>query len=118
MKITKDYEGLVQIENGDYVLEGDLISDAEIEIDLDDRLVVKGKIEAKTYIKAGWGIEAGLGIEAGGGIKAFKVKSFCHFSGLNRIPAVVYTAVQNNQIKLLILAGFDLEKNAVVLSAG
>ena len=25
MKITKDYEGLVQIENGDYVLEGDLI---------------------------------------------------------------------------------------------
>lgn len=25
MKITKDYKGLVRIENGDYVLEGDLI---------------------------------------------------------------------------------------------
>ena len=80
MKITKDYEGLRRIENGDYVLNGNLISDEDIEIELDDRLIVKGIIESKKNIRvnvilivdcsieAGWGIIAGLGIIAGDGI--------------------------------------------------
>lgn len=82
MWIDKNYKGLKQIENGDYVLEGDLISDDEIEIDLDDRLIVRGDVISKKYIKAnrtliaensikaGWGIKAGDGIEAGDGIKS------------------------------------------------
>ena len=88
MKITKDYEGLRRIENGDYVLNGNLISDEDIEIELDDRLIVKGIIESKKNIRvnvilivdcsieagegiiAGWGIKAGCGIKAGWGIEA------------------------------------------------
>ena len=76
MKITKDYEGLVRIQNGDYVLEGDLISEDTIEVELDDHLVVRGTISSKKSIFAnrtiiaGEGIEAGCGIKAGDGIKA------------------------------------------------
>ena len=76
IKITKEYEGLRRVENGDYVIESDLIVDGKLEIELDDRLVVKGKIEAKKSIIsqgtiiAGDGIKAGCGIEAGDGIKA------------------------------------------------
>ena len=76
MKITKEFPGLTQIDNGDYVLEGDLISEEGIEVDLDDRLVVRGKVEAKKSIVvklgliAGYDIEAGCGIEAGYDIEA------------------------------------------------
>ena len=87
MKITKGYEKLTRIENGDYVLEGDLISTENIEIELDDRLVVKGSIKTKKSIIvqrtliAGCGIEAGCGIKAGCGIEAgwgIKAKTFIH----------------------------------------
>ena len=44
MKLDKLWNGLKQIDNGDYVLEGNLISDETIEIDLDNRLVVYGSI--------------------------------------------------------------------------
>lgn len=76
MKITKDYEGLRRLENGDYVLDGNLISDEDIEIELDDRLIVQGIIESKKNIISNvslivkFGIKAGEGIEAGWGIKA------------------------------------------------
>jgi hypothetical protein len=88
MKITKDFEKLTRISNGDYMLEGDLICEDSLEIELDDRLVVRGMVVAKKEIRvvrtliaglgieagegieAGWGIKAGLGIEAGWGIKA------------------------------------------------
>ena len=76
MKITKDYEGLRRLENGDYVLDGNLISDEDIEIELDDRLIVQGIIESKKNIISNvslivkFGIEAGLGIKAGWGIEA------------------------------------------------
>ena len=70
MKITKLWEGLKQIANGDYVLEGDLISEEIIEIDLDDRLVVRGSVVSKKGIAIRYGIKAGEGIEAGCGIKA------------------------------------------------
>ena len=79
MKITKDYEGLVRIENGDYVLSEDLISNDNIEINLDDRFVVNGKINttksiiSNVTVMVSCGIEAGEGIEAGCGIEA---KSF------------------------------------------
>lgn len=69
MKITKDYEGLKRIENGDYVLEGDLISDENIEIGLDDRLVVRGSIRSAKSIIANISMIAGLGIKAGEGIE-------------------------------------------------
>ena len=90
MKITKLWEGLKQIANGDYVLEGDLICDEDLVVELDDRLVVRGKIEVKKSIKAGCGIEAGESIKAGYGIKAgwgIKAKTFIHsekriFAGL------------------------------------
>lgn len=64
MKLTKMWNGLKQIANGDYVLEGDLICEENLEIELDDRLVVKG-INAVKGIKAGEGINAGWGIKAG-----------------------------------------------------
>jgi hypothetical protein len=76
MKITKDFEKLTRISNGDYMLEGDLICEDSLEIELDDRLVVRGMVVAKKEIRvvrtliAGLGIEAGEGIEAGWGIKA------------------------------------------------
>ena len=81
MKLNKEWDGLKQIANGDYVLEGDLISEETIEIELDDRLIVRGKVVSKKYIKvqrtliAGLGIKAGCGIEAGEGIEA---GSFIH----------------------------------------
>ncbi len=82
MKVNKEFEGLIQKENGDYVLKGDLISEESIEIDLDDRLFVRGSVISKMSIKvgrtliasdgikAGRGIIAGCGIKAGGGIEA------------------------------------------------
>ena len=70
MKITKGFDNLKQIENGDYILEGNLISTETIEITLDDRLVVRGKIETTKSIIVNCGIKAGEGIEAGYGIKA------------------------------------------------
>ena len=81
MKITKDYQGLIHAENGDYVLYRDLISEEGIEIELDDRLVVRGDVQARALtcaraliadrsISAGWGISAGDGISAGCGISA------------------------------------------------
>ena len=76
MKITKDFKGLTQIGNGDYVLSGDLICEENIEIELDDRLIVRGRVETsksiivKLELIAGEGIKAGEGIEAGCGIKA------------------------------------------------
>lgn len=70
MKITKEYPGLTQIANGDYVLGGDLISEEGIEVELDDRLVVRGRIEAKKSIIVKLSLIAGCGIEAGCGIKA------------------------------------------------
>ena len=36
MRITKDFDGLKIIENGDYVIVGDLLSDEDIEIALDE----------------------------------------------------------------------------------
>ena len=91
MKITKDYEGLVRIQNGDYVLEGDLISEDTIEVELDDHLVVRGTISSKKSIFAnrtiiaGEGIEAGCGIKAGDGIKAgWGIEAGCRiFAGLS-----------------------------------
>ena len=50
MKITKDWDKLTRIANGDYVLYGDLICDEDLVVDLDDRLVVKGKVEVKKGI--------------------------------------------------------------------
>ena len=64
MKLNKLWDGLKQIENGDYILEGNLICEEDLIIELDDRLVVRGKIDVKKSIKAGHGIEAGEGIEA------------------------------------------------------
>ena len=51
MKITKDYEGIERLENGDYLIKGDLISDEDIEIELDDWLRVEKRIESKKSIK-------------------------------------------------------------------
>ena len=94
MKITKQFEGLKRIENGDYVIEGDLIATESIEIDLDDRLVVHGRIEVKKSIianktlivhcgiKAGWGIEAKTYISAQkrifAGINLYHSSAECH----------------------------------------
>ena len=75
MKLTKLFDGLKQIANGDYVLEGDLICEEDLIVELDDRLVVNGKIQVKKNIEAGCGIKAGCGIEAGEGIEA---KTFIH----------------------------------------
>ena len=75
MKLTKLWEGLKRIANGDYVLEGDLTSEETIEIDLDDRLIVRGIVESKRSIIIKCGIKAGWGIKAGDGIEA---KTFIH----------------------------------------
>lgn len=112
MKITKDYPGLTQAKNGDYIMNGDLISEEGIEIDLDNCLVVTGSIKSRYGIKAGrsitarceiqagreiqagWGIKAGqsikarYGIQAGWGIKAGQgIKAGCSINAGDGIAA-------------------------------
>ena len=58
MEITKEFEGLVRAENGDYVLKGDLICYEDLEIDLDDRLVVTGGVNVSGSIMCGDSLRA------------------------------------------------------------
>ena len=115
MKITKQYEGLKRLDNGDYVLDGDLVSEDNIEIELDDRLIVSGKLEAKKSIIAVCGIDAGWGINAGEYIEA---KRYIHsgkriFAGIS-----VYHTSQNckNQIKCAELRNGEIAYGELVIT--
>ena len=48
--LDKNYKGLKQIDNGDYILDGDLIIDGNLIVKLDDRLVINGNNTVSGYM--------------------------------------------------------------------
>ena len=70
MVIDKNYQGLVQADNGTYRYDGSIETAEDLEINLDGCLLVVGSIKAGGYIEASWSIRAGECIEASGSIRA------------------------------------------------
>ena len=99
MKITKEYEGLVRAENGDYVLQGDLICHEDLEIDLDDRLLVAGKIFVDGYITSKDSLYAGGDLEATGTIRILECLSASGCISSDQSIEVGFSIQSNQDIK-------------------
>lgn len=70
MVIDKNYQWLVQEDNGTYRYDGSIETAEDLEINLDGCLLVVGSIKADWYIDAGGSIRAGECIKAGEYIEA------------------------------------------------